>query len=136
MKLYFPEITFQAAHYIPGHPKCKVIHGHTYFVRNLEIEVDELGLNEQGISVDFGVIKGYFKENWDHKFIVPKDEMTGHAWLGKFSENLVELRFTSAEWMAIIIRKELGEKIGWDEPTAAFKIHFELWEGPNQAVIV
>lgn len=64
-----PEITFEAAHYIPKHPNCKVVHGHTYSVTDLKISVDHF--DEQGISIDFATIKNYFKDNWDHKFIVP-----------------------------------------------------------------
>ena len=141
MKLYFPEIDFAAAHYIPKHEKCHVIHGHTYFVRNLTIEVDGFGLDNKGMSVDFGIIKGFFKKEWDHKFIVPDSD--GSKWVEACKEidpfmalAIRPLRYTTAEWMAVVIRRDLGKELGWDEATAAMNIHFELWEGPHQAVIV
>lgn len=40
---------FDAAHYLPGHPRCGKVHGHTY---TLTIEV--MGKpNEQGMVIDF-----------------------------------------------------------------------------------
>lgn len=44
------EYKFSAAHYLPGHPKCGVMHGHTYTVI-VEIEAD---LNSVGVILDFG----------------------------------------------------------------------------------
>lgn len=135
MKLFFPEITFSAAHYIPGHEKCSGIHGHTYFVRNLEIEVADIG--ESGMSIDFGIIKTYFKEQWDHKFIIPKKdkdywlhiyEHTGHSLL----DNRKIVKYTTAEWMALKIQQDL--ELDLDLPQGS--VHLELWEGPHQAVIV
>ena len=144
MKIYFPEITFSAAHYIPDHETCGGIHGHTYFVRNLEIEVETVG--DTGMSIDFGIIKGFFKENWDHKFFVPEDdyEKWREAFLGPDAPInmdveghwLKAIKYTTAEWMTVIIRRDLGELIEWSEVVAADKIHFDLYEGPNQAVRV
>jgi len=137
LKLYFPEITFSAAHYIPGHEKCGGVHGHTYFVRDLEIEF--VSINEQGMFIDFGDIKGYFKEQWDHKFIVPlKDE---EFWLHNYrnvgycpvDNNLKAVARTTAEGMAMQIQEELAHLIAEKtrEKTAP---HFKLFEGPNQSV--
>ena len=142
MKIYFPEITFSAAHYIPNHEQCSRIHGHTYFVRNLEINVSELELDEVGMSVDFGIIKGFFKSEWDHKFIIPEkdEEYWKHIYEQTgclpVSDGRKVIRYTTAEWMAIVIRRDLGELLEWSEVDAAMNIHFELWEGPNQAVKV
>ena len=140
MKIYFPEVIFSAAHYIPDHPTCSGIHGHTYFVRNLEIEIETL--DSVGMSIDFGLIKGYFKNQWDHKFIIPiKDEeywrhiyeQTGCL---PMSDNRKVIKHTTAEWMVVEIRKGLGELMEWNEVVSALKIHFDLYEGPNQAVRV
>lgn len=140
LKLHFPELTFAAAHYIPGHKTCGSPHGHTYFVRDLEILVPPDTLDEVGMSIDFGLIKGYFKTEWDHKFVIPKKdedywrhiyEETGYC---PIDDNRVVLKYTTCEWMAIIMRRDLGKAIGWNEADAAMNIHFELWEGPNQAV--
>lgn len=137
MKLHFPELTFAASHYIPGHKTCGSPHGHTYFVRNLEILVSPDTLDEVGMSIDFGLIKGYFKTEWHHKNIVLASSLIAWRDFYKFMgyrDNLKPMKYTTAEWMAIIIRRDLGKSIGWDEADAAMKIHFSLWEGPNQAV--
>ena len=133
MKLYFPEIDFAAAHYIPGHPKCGGVHGHNYFVRNLEIEVTEL--DDTGMSIDFGKIKDYFKEQWDHKFIVP--DSAGGKWIQACMDidpfialKIKPLRHTTAEWMALRIQQDLI----LDLDLGVDSVHFELWEGPHQAV--
>ncbi len=145
MKIYFPEITFSAAHYIPGHKTCSGIHGHTYFVRNLEIEVETI--DDIGMSVDFGIIKKYFKDWWDHKLILPKEIngeeikgikelMNAFDLMNVSIRNMLFLKHTTAEWMAVEIRRCLGVELGWTEVYAAANIHLELWEGPNQAVKV
>ncbi len=144
MKIYFPEITFSAAHYIPGHPQCGGLHGHTYFVRNLEIEIETL--DSVGMSIDFGLIKRYFKSEWDHKFFVPGDdyEKWREAFLGPDAPINMDveghwlraIKHTTAEWMVVEIRKGLGELMEWNEVVSALKIHFDLYEGPNQAVKV
>ncbi len=145
MKIYFPEITFSAAHYIPNHEHCSGIHGHTYFVRNLEIEIETL--DSVGMSIDFGLIKKHIKSTWDHKLILPKEingiEIQGIRELMDAFElmnvdikNMMFIKHTTAEWMAVEIRKGLGVMLEWNEVVAADKIHFDLYEGPNQAVKV
>jgi 6-pyruvoyltetrahydropterin/6-carboxytetrahydropterin synthase len=53
MKLYLKR-KFAAAHYLPGHPKCGGMHGHTWLVEVwLEGEVDP----KTGMVVDFGKVK-------------------------------------------------------------------------------
>ncbi len=145
MKLYFPEITFSAAHYIPGHEKCSGIHGHTYFVRDLEISVTDV-LDEVGMSIDFGLIKGYFKTRWDHRFVIPFDDE--EFWTIRLdspvSGNVKLLRYTTCEHMAEVIRADLADILSRHYYGDDYKakrtgypstwIHFSLWEGPNQAV--
>lgn len=170
MKIFFPELTFEAAHYIPEHPKCRRIHGHTYFVRNLTIDVTMIPIETDrgagvieaeyekpnGISIDFGEIKDYFKNNWDHKFIVP--ESTWEIWqhilpeirpVGPadgllkeaMDEQFVILWATTAEVIAYEIQKGLLEIVKKYQDCTPYKatleqIHFELWEGVHQAVVV
>ncbi len=53
------------AHFLPGHPKCGAVHGHTYKVE-LVIE----GRNESGMVVDFADLKQCLREildQYDHK---------------------------------------------------------------------
>jgi len=138
MKLHFPEITFQAAHYIPGHDHCGSPHGHTYFVRELTVDLPQAKLNEQGISVDFGIIKGYFKESWDHKNIIPKASLIAwqdfYSFMG-YKDNLRPVISTSAEFMAQVMKKEL-EGLILKEAFQTNVVHFELCEGPAQGVFV
>lgn len=53
------------AHFLPGHPKCGAIHGHTY-----RIELIIEGRNETGMIVDFAVLRQRLRETltrYDHK---------------------------------------------------------------------
>jgi len=47
-KVYY----FDAAHFLPGHPECGEVHGHTWTV---EVQL-EGKLNEQGMVLDFGIL--------------------------------------------------------------------------------
>ncbi len=154
MYIYFPEITFSAAHYIPGHLTCGGIHGHTYFIQELRIDVSQIPLEwdnpelDDGMSIDFGLIKTYFKEEWDHKFLVPDrhydtwEPLLQHGPLrGIIKYNLKPLTHTTAEWMATEIRLGLKSLLEYFMDKTPYKaeldmIHFQLWEGPHQAVEV
>ena len=46
-----------------GH-KCGDLHGHTYYV---DVVLSCMGLDQHGMILDFGVIKGYLREIADHK---------------------------------------------------------------------
>ncbi len=59
--------TFDSAHYIPNHPKCGRVHGHTYAV---EVEVE--GELRNGMIVDFADLKSILRETlkkFDHRLI-------------------------------------------------------------------
>jgi len=43
---------FDAAHFLPGHPKCGEVHGHTW---TIEVQL-EGKLNDQGMVLDFGIL--------------------------------------------------------------------------------
>lgn len=60
--------TFDSAHFIPGHPKCGRLHGHTYRVQ-LRILGD---LPESGPAylLDYGLIKERVTK-LDHKLLIP-----------------------------------------------------------------
>lgn len=54
-------------HRIVGHEgKCRFLHGHNYV---FEIEVESMSLNDLGMVVDYGDLKGLLDE-WDHKMIL------------------------------------------------------------------
>ena len=63
------DIRFSAAHFIPGHTKCKRLHGHDYA---LIIEV--YGTPVNGMIADFGEIKRKAREAiapLDHRLLLP-----------------------------------------------------------------
>lgn len=129
--LRIKELTFSATHYIPFHPKCSAIHGHTYFVKDICIEVDGF--------VDFGKIKQVIK-NWDHSFIVPKDHVD--IWLDIWRQETMKerhgialnIRFVDGDPTVENIAKHIKEEI--DNIPHVVNAGFELCEGPNQGEIV
>ena len=117
MKLHFIDLNFPAAHYIPGQGgKCEGVHGHNYFIRDLVVNVvssklsDEQLLGRTGMIIDFGLIKDYFKREWDHKLIVPTNDAQDWAiFLDKIGrrQNLKVVDLTTAEGMALDIKRDL-----------------------------
>ena len=64
MKLGVSE-NMDCAHFLPGHPKCGTIHGHTY-----KIELIIEGNNTSGMIMDFADLKQCLRETldqYDHK---------------------------------------------------------------------
>lgn len=59
---------FDAAHYIPNHPTCGCVHGHTWKV---EVELGSEKLNKESMVLDFKKLKtrveGYIDNYFDHK---------------------------------------------------------------------
>ncbi len=139
MRLILKELYFSAGHRIKGHDKCKVPHGHTYFVQNITYVPKIKALDEMGMVIDFGDLKGsirdYFKSQWDHRMIIPDVAEEVIAWtelyekLGLDITSLKPLEYTTAEYMAIVIKEELEEMF-----ESAIEIKFELFEGPLQGV--
>jgi 6-pyruvoyltetrahydropterin/6-carboxytetrahydropterin synthase len=64
------EDSFSAAHYLAGHKgKCEKLHGHNYRVK---VSAAAKELNDQGMVVDFGILKDEIKKNiqkLDHSFL-------------------------------------------------------------------
>ncbi len=141
MKLHFPEIVFPASHYIPGQGgKCEGVHGHTYFVRDLTFDFGSTTeLNKTGMIVDFGIIKGYFKDEWDHKNIIPEHHL--EIWREHYArlempDNLKPLQFTTAEWVAKVMKADLIGLLLCCDNIHSFTVNFALYEGPKQDVMV
>jgi 6-pyruvoyl-tetrahydropterin synthase len=145
-------IIFPAAHYIPQQGgKCEGIHGHNYFVWDLTITIHNrtnVTLDNKGMIVDFGIIKDYFKQNWDHKFIIPEDDT--QFWESIMSKgivlnNLKPIKHTTAEYMAMVMQEELQELVSkyyleeesdrrsWFD---AVSVRFTLSEGPVQGITI
>ena len=105
-------------------------------------------IDGSGITIDFGRIKDYFKKEWDHKFIIPLDDVdywnhiyqeTGYS---PVFDNLKPLDFTTAEGMAAEIAQALLSialeemRMATDYSDGVPEVHFELSEGPGQGVKV
>ncbi len=79
------------AHYLPGHDKCGVLHGHTY-----KIEVIIEGENKSGMILDFAELKKAVKNAlsfFDHKTLndileYPSVENICQAIRGKLEEHI------------------------------------------------
>lgn len=119
------------------------VHGHTYFIKDLEIDIESPMLDQAGLSIDFGIIKQYFKVQWDHKLIFPEhvDEKLITELLKIFSylgikDNLVIREGTTAEVMAMEIRSDLTKlvKTHYHHTVDEVDISFTICEGPNQGV--
>lgn len=129
-------LTFSAGQYIKGHPMCAHPHGHTYFIHNLTVSTSTL--DKMGMVVDFGVIKGYFKDCWDHHMIVHIEDYD--KWvrflptIGLPIDRIRKVKHTTCEWLAPIMSRELRCYIarvrGLDEEHV--KVSLFLSEGPKQ----
>lgn len=77
MKIYYRS-RFAAAHRLPGHPKCGVLHGHNYIV---EIWIDgpvQKYAPVTGMVTDFGLLKEIVKQ-YDHKCILFTQDTLANA---------------------------------------------------------
>ncbi|BDH78818.1 MAG TPA: 6-carboxytetrahydropterin synthase QueD [Methanothermobacter sp.] len=64
-------LRFSAAHMIPEHETCGVIHGHSYIV---DVEVEGEPTGKHGFIVDFKDVKGIMRricKRLDHRLLVP-----------------------------------------------------------------
>ena len=64
MKLGVTEYV-DCAHFLPGHPKCGVLHGHTY-----RVEISVEGKPKDGLIIDFADLKQTLREvlsDYDHR---------------------------------------------------------------------
>jgi len=123
------ELTFSAAHYLKGHPKCNALHGHTYFVRNIEVLYDA----PEGKFVDFSLIKAIVME-LDHRVLIPPEDSA--FWLHQptdapckfpfieiFNDTTVE---NIAEFLASVIKQIEYVK----------SVRLQVFEGPKQGAMV
>jgi len=64
-------LRFSAAHMIPEHESCGVIHGHSYIV---DVEVEGEPIGKHGFIVDFKDVKSIVRricKKLDHRFLIP-----------------------------------------------------------------
>jgi 6-pyruvoyltetrahydropterin/6-carboxytetrahydropterin synthase len=104
MKLGVTE-SIDCAHYLPGHPKCGVLHGHTY-----RIELSIEGENRTGMIMDFSDLKKALRE-----ILAVYD----HRSLNEF------LEYPSVENICEMIRGQLQSKI-------PFRLTVRVWEGDGK----
>jgi 6-pyruvoyltetrahydropterin/6-carboxytetrahydropterin synthase len=104
---------FSAGHRVVGHENvCARIHGHNYRVR-FECAADSL--DALGRVIDFSVVKhllcNWLEENWDHRFLVYKEDplLVGLHELDPGSIVVVPFNPT-AENMATFLLEEIGPK--------------------------
>ena len=93
------------AHYLPGHPKCGVLHGHTY-----RVEVTVEGENRTGMIIDFGDLKQILRAClalYDHR---PMNDF---------------LEYPSVENICEMIHRQLAGSL-------AFPYTVRVWEGKGK----
>lgn len=104
MKLGYIEY-IDCAHYLPGHPKCGALHGHTY-----KIELIVEGESRNGMVIDFGDLKAVMREvlqQYDHRS------------LNDF------LDYPTVENIAVMLREEFRKKL-------PFPFTLRVWEGEGK----
>lgn len=63
------QFTFDSAHFIEDHPKCGIMHGHTW---TLDVQLQDCLRQPNGMVIDFHVLGGIVKDIlrvFDHKVI-------------------------------------------------------------------
>jgi 6-pyruvoyltetrahydropterin/6-carboxytetrahydropterin synthase len=104
MKLGVTEF-IDCAHYLPGHPKCGPLHGHTY-----KIELIVEGQATDGMIIDFADLKGILVEvlgNYDHRS------------LNDF------LEYPSVENICELLHEKLKQRL-------PFPFTLRIWEGQGK----
>jgi len=128
-RLKIDELTFSAAHYLKGHPKCRALHGHTYFVKNIEITYETLGQD----FIDLGIVESIVVE-FDHKLLVPREDAAFWAQLNLSlkPEPPCTLPFVIIPGGTLVenIAEFIATKIKSIKHVRAVKL--QVFEGPNQ----
>jgi 6-pyruvoyl-tetrahydropterin synthase len=124
---------FDAAHYLDeSFGICHQLHGHTYFVRNIEIKCKKI--------VDFAKIEEVVKK-FDHVLIIPKEHYQKWEKIATevfYKEEIpcllkfyvLEEDSSTVENIAQALKKEIESIDG------VISVSFELYEGENKGVKV
>lgn len=127
------KIRFDTAHRVVGHQfKCKYLHGHGY---ELEITARADKLNELGMVVDFGELKGIMKEwidnNLDHNVILwEKDHELGQHISSHTQQNVYYLKQNpTAENIAFHIKNDIIPILFTKNSFEIVKV--KIYETPN-----
>jgi len=84
---WMAKLRFSACHFIPNHPKCGCLHGHTYAI-SVRIEGEQVG----DFIIDFERVKGIVNElcdRLDHRVLIA--EKDSRLRIGKKKEVSVEI---------------------------------------------
>jgi 6-pyruvoyltetrahydropterin/6-carboxytetrahydropterin synthase len=125
------EIAFEAAHRLLGYAgKCAQPHGHSY---RLEVVVAREELDEVGLAIDFGDLKGGLKawvdRQWDHAFLLNDRDETLIAALRSVPECKLYLfpgLNPSAEVLARAVYEEARRQFG----ASLIVMSARVWESP------
>ncbi len=116
------DFTFDAAHFLTRyHGKCEHLHGHTY---KLRVTV-EGGIQENGLVLDFGILKKIVKEKILDKY--------DHRSLNDFFENPTAELVLKKIWEELVDLPELLKKEG-EDPNLPEDIRRLLKEGGEKEV--
>lgn len=115
------EGTFDAAHFIPGHPKCGRLHGHTYHVKAVLI-YDFEPTSRDPYPIDYGKIKEIVHE-LDHRLIIPKRLIVGATHDGPSGDvasiGVVEIRWQDFSHEQMLrVSKDWIAKINYEASSA------------------
>ena len=96
-------LQFCAGHRVHGHEsKCRHLHGHNYVAH---VTIVGPKLDALGRVIDFGVVKqivgGWIDDNWDHAFIVWRDD----------EEALTALRMVAGQKLYVMSRNPTAENL-------------------------
>ena len=106
--------TVDCAHFLPGHPKCGQIHGHTY-----KVEIVVEGETSGGMLIDFADLRAQIREvlaRYDHR-----------NWNDY-------LEFPSVENICALLARQLGERLRFPFTIRVYEGHgkwAETGSGPR-----
>ena len=144
---WMAKLRFSACHFIPNHPKCSCLHGHTYAI-SVRIEGEQVG----EFIIDFEKVKGIVNnicDRLDHKVLVAeKDPRLRITKKDEISIEIIEskkryvlppedvvflpIRSVSAEDLCKYFTAELAKGLRSNGADNIKKIHVRVDEGIGQ----
>lgn len=126
-------VEFDAAHRVREHAgKCRFFHGHRYVV---EATFAADTLDEQGMVIDFGIIKtrlgGWVDDNWDHTAILHQlDKPMGEQMDAATGQKCYYLPYNpTAENIARYLAEEVCPKLFAESGVRCIAVR--VYETPN-----
>lgn len=126
-------VQFCAGHRVQGHEnKCRNLHGHNYVVF-FEARAGEL--DDLGRVIDFSVLKeklgGWIDDNWDHGFVLGKDDQRARILIGGMAGQKMYIMPANptAENMADYLLRIIGPR--QLEDTGVELCRVTVWETEN-----